>query len=391
MAQRRRTRSATRVPLTELTQRAVGTIAGMALQLTMLAVAVAFLVFFGQRFGLFGDEISLAVTSAANLTPGEARSVELFTLLPKDAIRSIDDPDFVTAADVTLAASTPIIGVAVGSDARAYPLAVLASHEIVNDIVGGRPLAVTYCPLCLTGIVFDRHVEGTVVEFGVSGKLLMNVLVMYDRQTDSLWSQILGESIEGQRKGAKLEVVDSLQTTWGTWRQLHPATLVLASDIRSDSYAGYYQNNDSGVHGNFVDDDRLPPKSIVVGAVVGSSPRAYPLALGAEFSVVNDLLEDVPLLAVFAPDGLTGLLYDRRVDGRTLTFTDAGPEAALELIDQETESRWNRLTGEATAGPLRGAILQRIPATTSFWFGWRDFFPRTTVFGIDVGLAPGQS
>jgi hypothetical protein len=391
MAQRRRTRSANRMPLTELTQRAVGTIAGMALQLTMLAVAVAFLVFFGQRFGLFGDEISLAVTSTANLTPGEARNVELFTLLPKDAIRSIDDPNFVTAADVTLAASTPIIGVAVGSDARAYPLAVLASHEIVNDIVGGRPLAVTYCPLCLTGIVFDRHVEGTVVEFGVSGKLLMNVLVMYDRQTDSLWSQILGESIEGQRKGAKLEVVDSLQTTWGTWRQLHPATLVLASDIRSDSYAGYYQNNDSGVHGNFVDDDRLPAKSIVVGAVVGSSPRAYPLALGADFSVVNDVLEDVPLLAVFAPDGLTGLLYDRRIDGRPLTFSDAGPQAALEMIDQETESRWNRLTGEAIAGPLRGNVLQRIPATTSFWFGWRDFFPRTTVFGIDAGQPPDSS
>jgi hypothetical protein len=379
------------VPLHELTQRAFGTIAGMALQLTMLAVGVAFLVFFGQRFGLFGDGISLAATSAANLAPGEARDVELFTLLPKDAISSIDDPKFVAADGVAMAASTPVIGVAVGSDARAYPLPVLASHEIVNDIVGGRPLAVTYCPLCLTGIVFDRHVEGSVVEFGVSGKLLMNVLVMYDRQTDSLWSQILGESIDGQRKGTKLEVFDSLQTTWGTWRQLHPNTLVLDSDIRSDSYASYYQNNDSGVHGNFVDDDRLPPKSIVVGAVVGSSPRAYPLALGAEFSVVNDLLEDVPLLAVFAPDGLTGLLYDRRVDGRALTFRDAGPQAALELIDQETESRWNRLTGEATAGPLRGTVLQRIPATTSFWFGWRDFFPRTTVFGVDVGLDPSQS
>jgi hypothetical protein len=379
------------VPLIEVARRAVGTVAGMGLQLSMLAIVVAFLVFFGQRFGLFGDEISLAATSAANLTPGEARNVELFTLLPKDAIRSIDDPDFVAADSVTLAASTPVIGIAVGSDARAYPLPVLASHEIVNDIVGGRPLAITYCPLCLTGIVFDRHVDGAVVEFGVSGKLLMNVLVMYDRETDSLWSQILGESIDGSRKGTKLEVVDSLQTTWGTWRQLHPTTLVLESDIRFDSYAGYYQNNDSGVHGNFVDDDRLPDKTIVVGAVVGSSPRAYPLALGAEFSVINDVLEDVPLLAVFAPDGLTGLLYDRRVDGRVLTFTDAGPQAALEIIDQETESRWNRLTGEATAGPLRGSVLQRVPATTSFWFGWRDFFPRTTIFGIDAGLPPSPS
>jgi len=378
------------VSLMKVARRAVGTIAGMTPQLALLALSVAAIIFFGQRFGLFGDEIALATTSVANLTDGQPRDVELFTLLPKDAIRSIDDPNFVSAADITLSASTPVIGVAIGSDARAYPLAVLASHEIVNDIVGGRPLAVTYCPLCLTGIVFDRHVAGAVVEFGVSGKLLMNVLVMYDRQSDSLWSQILGEAIAGEHKGVQLEVVDSLQTTWGTWRQLYPATLVLQSDIRADSYAGYYQNNDSGVHGDFVTDDRLPPKSIVLGAVVGRSPRAYPLALGAEFSVVNDLLEDVPVLAVFAPDGLTGLLYDRRIDGRPLTFRDAGPQAPLDIIDQETESRWNRLTGEATAGPLRGTVLRRIPATTSFWFGWRDFFPRTTVYGIDAGPLFGQ-
>ncbi|MEE9278216.1 MAG: DUF3179 domain-containing protein [Dehalococcoidia bacterium] len=371
--------------LAQAVRRILGTLAAMAPQLAVFALAIAAFVFFSQRFGYFGDAISLPPTSAANLVPGETRRVELFTLLPKDAIRSIDDPNFVAASEASLSPVTPVIGVRIGDDARAYPLAVLSSHEIVNDFVGGRAIAVTYCPLCLTGIVFDRHVDGKVVEFGVSGKLLMNVLVMYDRDSDSLWSQILGESIDGARKGTKLTVVDSLQTTWATWRALNPNTLVLKSSIRGDSYASYYRNNSSGVHGGFVDDDRLPAKSVVIGVVIGGTARAYPLASSLEQSVINDNVAGRPLLTVFAPDGVTGLIYDRHVNGRLLTFDEVGTDAPLEMTDRETGSRWNRLTGEALSGPLQGAVLNRIPATNSFWFGWRDFYPNTSVYGLDSG------
>ena len=339
----------------------VGTVWSMILPLVLLAFLVAFVVFVGQRFGFFGDDIALPGSSVANLAPGEQRDVELFTLLPRDA--------------------------------RAYPLPVLAGHEIVNDFVGGQPVAVTYCPLCLTGIVFDRHVDGRVVEFGVSGKLLMNDLVMYDRGMDSLWSQILGEAITGDQRGRTLAVIDSLQTTWGVWLELHPNTLVLDNDIGADRYQSYYASDDSGVHGDFVQDDRLPDKAVVLGVVVNGAPRAYPLALAREAPVINDVLGEQPVLTVFVPDGTTGLIYRRVLGeappgsplgpGEVLSFHTAQPDS-FTMTDDQTGSVWNRLTGEAERGPLAGAVLERLPATTSFWFGWRDFFPRTGVYGIDA-------
>ena len=370
----------------------VGTVWSMILPLTLAALLVAFIVFFGQRFGFFGDAIALPETSLANLTPGEQREVELFTLLPRDAIPSIDDPSFVRATEVSLPSSLPIIGVAVGGDARAYPLPVLAGHEVVNDFVGGQPLAVTYCPLCLTGIVFDRHVDGRIVEFGVSGKLLMNDLVMYDRETESLWSQILGEAITGDQRGQTLAVVESLQTTWGVWQVLHPNSLVLDNDVGSDQYQSYYASGDSGVHGDFVQDDRLPDKAVVLGVVIEGAPRAYPLALAVEAPVINDVLGEQAILAVFVPDGRTGLAYRRvLVDapagspiaaGTALTFRTERADSFV-MTDEETGSVWNRLSGTAEEGPLVGAVLERVPTTTSFWFGWRDFFPRTGVYGVD--------
>ena len=377
----------------------LGTLWGMALPLVLLALLVAFVVFFGQRFGFFGDEISLPGTSLANLAADDAREVELFTLLPKDGIPSIDDPDFLPGRDAALPSGLPVIGVAVGSDARAYPLPVLASHEIVNDTVGGLPVAVTYCPLCLTEIVFERQIDGKVVEFGVSGKLLMNDLVMYDRDTDSLWSQILGEGLTGTHRGRTLTAVESLQTTWGIWSQLHPTSLVLDNTIRADSYASYYVSGDSGVHGDFVDDDRLPDKAVVVGVVVNGEPRAYPIALSREEPLINDVLGGEAILTAFVPDGATGVVYRRLLatapagagvaPGTVLRFTTETPES-FTMTDVETGSVWNRLTGEAESGPLAGARLERLPATTSFWFGWRDFFPRTSVHGVDAEFGGGE-
>ena len=297
-----------------------GTVLSMWVQLLFAALVVAFVVFFGQRFGFFGDSIRLAPTSAANVDAGNPREVELFTLLPKDAILSIDEPQFIRAGEAEWSSSTQVIGIEVEGDARAYPLPVLAAREIVNDVVCGRPVAVTYCPLCLTGLVFDRTLDGQVVEFGVSGKLLMNVLVMYDRETGSLWSQILREGLTGPNKGRTLTVVDSLQTTWATWKRLHPDTLILDVDPRNDGYASYYRNADAGVLGDFVQDDRLPTKVVVVGIVVGRTPRAYPLPEAGHGGVVNDVIERTPVAVVFGDDGVTGVVYHRRLGDQLLTF-----------------------------------------------------------------------
>jgi hypothetical protein len=123
----------------------------------------------------------------------------------RDGIPSIDNPKFVSAQDAKLQDSELVLGLKINGDIRAYPLQVLVWHEIVNDEVGGVPVAVTYCPLCFTNQVFKRTIDGQTVEFGTSGKLYNSNLVMYDRTSESLWSQALGQAIAGDHSGKKLE------------------------------------------------------------------------------------------------------------------------------------------------------------------------------------------
>lgn len=231
----------------------LGTVAGLAPALVVIAIVVLAVFFFGQRLRLFGQEITLAPDSLANLRPGEPRDVSLYTLLPKDAIRSIDDPHLISAAAAEPHMADPefVIGLSINGDARAYPVNVLSRHETVNDIVGGVPIVVTYCPLCYSGIVFDRRVGEQVLEFGVSGKMVMNDLVMYDRQTSSLWQQMLGEGISGKHKGARLAALPATQTTWGQWRITRPDTHVLDKEggYASDAYSDYYSTGAEGVLG----------------------------------------------------------------------------------------------------------------------------------------------
>jgi hypothetical protein len=150
-------------------------------------------------------------------------------VLPKDAIPAIDEPVFVDADQEDFMRDDElIIGVASGGEAKAYSTWLLDGHEIVNDHIGSTPIAVTWCPLCFTGIVYIRSDGVRELTFGVSGRLWRENLVMYDRQTNSWWSQASGRAIEGRRRGAELRVFDSDMMTWAQWRDLHPGTLVLS-------------------------------------------------------------------------------------------------------------------------------------------------------------------
>ena len=147
---------------------------------------------------------------------------------PKDGIPSIDRPVFKPAKDDTeLAANAPVIGLEINGDARAYPLRVLMWHEIVNDTVGGKPVTVTYCPLCNAAIVFDRTVNGRILDFGTTGKLRNSDLVMYDRQTESWWQQFTGEAIVGAQLGTELTIVPSRLESFAQFRARHPDGKVL--------------------------------------------------------------------------------------------------------------------------------------------------------------------
>lgn len=232
--------------------------------------------------------------------------------------------------------------------------------------------------------MYDRHIEGREFTFGVSGKLIRNVLVMYDRETESYWSQLLGEAVEGEMVGAKLEFLPSWMTTWEQWQEMHPDSLALdkfGSSSSRDTYASYYASDSAGVIGEMHLDDRLYTKEFVIGVALDDEPVAYPFSVLNEETVVNDTVGDSAVVVVFDPATANGVVYSREVDGQTLTFDSA--ELPLQLIDAETATLWDAFTGEAISGPLSGSRLDRVKSTRSFWFGWSDFYPKTRLYGLE--------
>jgi hypothetical protein len=225
-------------------------------------------------------------------------------------------------------------------------------------------------------------VDGEVLEFGVSGKLIMNVLVMYDRQTDSLWSQLLGAAIDGPLAGKELTFLPAWQTTWGEWKSRHPETLALVKGYSGnlDPYNSYYISGSAGVIGETRQDNRLNTKQFVIGVEANGAAMAFPFSALSADPVVNAEVGSSSVLVVFDAENASGVAFSRVIGDRTLTFEDAGGSG---LVDLETRSTWERFSGEATEGPLAGARLERVKSTTSFWFGWKDFHPNTEVYGVD--------
>ena len=238
--------------------------------------------------------------------------------------------------------------------------------------------------MCFTGIVYAREIDNTTHTFGVSGKLIMNALVMYDHQTDTLWSQFLSRGVKGSLANTSLEIVPALQTTWQRWLELHPATKVLdkGGTYRTDSYEGYYRGGSAGILGESHKDDRLARKELVLGLDLEGTAKAYPFRVIAQAGVVNDLFDGIPVLVTFDPISESGAVFDRRLEGRTLTFDPVAPTGdGLPLLrDQETGSTWQGLTGRAIDGPLEGTALRRLPSHYSFWFAWSDFHPNTDLY-----------
>ena len=278
----------------------------------------------------------------------------------------------------------PVMGVEINGDARAYPVRILSLHEIVNDVVGGQPIAVTWCPLCYTAITFNRVLDRELT-FGASGYLFHNNLVMYDHQSNTLWSQVLGEGIKGAYRTERLEIIPSVLTTWAAWKQTYPETKVLsaiqmgmlAEDV-IDPYAGYYTSGAPGLGGQEELDERLLPKALVVGLRAAKIARAYALVDIITAGVINDQIDLLPVLLVYNVDFQTVFTYDRRVGERTLVFSldeDTG-----NLRDIETDTVWDAKSGVALAGELKGETLVRLSAPLVFWFAWSDIHKGTELY-----------
>ncbi|MFC7080789.1 DUF3179 domain-containing protein [Halorussus caseinilyticus] len=294
---------------------------------------------------------------------------------PKDGIPSIDDPKFRSAenADEDLRDADVVFGLVRNGEAKAYPQKILVHHEITNDAVGGEPVAVTYCPLTGTAMGFRRG-ETT---FGVSGKLLNNNLVMYDRETDSRWPQVLGTAISGAFEGESLREFRLVWTTWKRWKQAHPETRVLSEEtgyVRNygqDPYGSYVPNpsgyyvRDSTLFPPLRSDGRLPNKRVVAGARTGAGRIAFDKSALREAGLLSGSVGDTPHLAVYDAELDAAYVY-RNPDGASFDYEDG-----------------RAVAGDGTRHDPADLPLLGVYAFDAMWFAWAGFYPST-------GLVTGE-
>ncbi len=357
---------------------------------TGIAVIVVIAIISSTQFFSSGDE-NVIITQIADdgvmTTNGQKHIIPLEKIKsggpPKDGIPSIDTPEFTEASqEYHVSDSDTVLGLEINGDVRAYPLSILVWHEIVNDNVGGVPVAVTYCPLCFTNQVFERVIDGQEVEFGTSGKLYNSNLVMYDRLTNSYWSQALGKAIVGELAGYELSTIPFDVIRWGDWKSLHPDSVVLTTNtghIRAygvDPYGNYYTETRILFPVENTD-DRMHPKEIILGFNDGDVYKAYKQQDVESAVIINDQINNNPIFLVsLYPENARA--FERTVDGKVLEFFFKDES----IIDKETNSEWN-YDGVAISGALVGTELNRIPFNPGFWFEWIAFHPDTDVY---VGL-----
>lgn len=290
---------------------------------------------------------------------------------PKDGIPSIDEPSFwdAEAADSELDDRDVVFGLVHNGEVKAYPQKVLVQHEITNDVVGDEPVAVTYCPLTATAMGFRRG-ETT---FGVSGDLLNNNLVMYDRETDSRWPQILGTAISGEFKRESLQEFRLVWTRWEDWKAAHPDTAVLSTDTgyarnyNRDPYGSYvpdragYYIQDSTLFPRLTDDDTFPAKHIVIGARTPDGAVAFEKDALREKGLLSGTLGRTPHVAVYDPEIDTAYVY-QNPDGASFSYEDG--QAVAE---------------DGTSHDPADLPLDRVYAFDAMWFAWSGFYPSTQV------------
>lgn len=325
-------------------------------------VAVALLVF------LLGIATLLPFSCTANagnyngfsVIPSDIPITEIIHGGPgRDGIPAIDEPTFTAVGEErAIRPSDLVVGVVIDNEAKAYPLNILNWHEIVNDSIAGIPIAVTYCPLCRSGIVFNATIEHRsfteekqVLSFGVSGLLYNNNLLFYDRETESLWSQVNGRAVTGKLIGTKLLYIPSVITSWSKWSSEYPDTVVMVPgegmnrDYFTNPYADYEKTEKIIFPVNKKIDDTLPNKELVAGVVLPNHEgnKAYPFSLLEKMnergeSSFIDSINGIPVTVVWDDEGKEARVYD-----------------------------------------FQGATL---PTITMYWFSWNLFYPDSEVYKL---------
>lgn len=284
-----------------------------------------------------------------------------------------------------------VIGIFGEETTRAYPIRLLNWHEVVNDTVDGEPLVITYCPLCASGMVATRRIAGEETVFGVSGLLWLGNLVMYDRETQTLWWQLAATAIQGEHWGATLDRHPSTFTTWADWRDSHPETEVLLPppesrtvladvlDMHDIEETSDYTVDPYAVFGSpGVDEDSSHPFTLVIGVAIDGDAIAYPLPEVEDAGLIHDTVGDTPVV-VANVDQRTLVAYVRtRAD-------DQREPLQFERVDehhvQGGDTTWELTTGQAVDGQYEGEQLERANDLEPLLLGpWEDAYPDTSVY-----------
>jgi hypothetical protein len=307
----------------------------------------------------------------------------------RDGIPALTNPRTVAAAagDAFLGPTSLVLGVTFGGEARAYPHNVLWWHEIVNDVVGGRPIALSYCPLTGSGMVYDPVIGGQTLSFGVSGLLFDNNLVLFDRATESLWPQMRVEGICGSFTRTVPTLLPVAQSTWAAWKAPHPGTTVVSFDqgvsrnYNQYPYGTYDRVSDTSLlfPQSFVD-PRRPPKELVLGIRQGAAAKAWAYGTLGERSAVNDAVGDRAVVVVYDAEAQMAVAFSRDIAGGLLSFDVVEDRAfPFHLRDAETGTLWD-LTGAAVSGPRAGARFDPVATYSAMWFAWAAFNRNTELF-----------
>ena len=337
-------------------------------------------------------------------TDWSKHSIEYHDLLsggpPRDGIPPIDQPKFIEnqLAAQWLKPNDPVIALEINGDARAYPLQILTWHEIINDVVGEIAVTITFCLLCNSAIVFKRNHQGITYDFGTSGLLRHSDLVMYDRQTESLWQQFTGEAIVGVMTGEQLMMIPSGLIGFEQFQAAYPAGKILSKET------GYFREYGRNPYPGYDDirnnpflfrdplDERLPAMARVVTVSDGKYHNAYPVELLEKLGVIHHQLGNQAVV-IFHQDGVSSALDTTRIAngddvGATGVFVPLVGKQELTFIkerrfvDEQTGSHWN-IVGQAILGPLKGKQLERLVHADQFWFSWGAFRPDTLIYQVD--------
>jgi len=292
--------------------------------------------------------------------------------VPVDGIPSLDNPDLIAASEADYLLDDDLVfGVEINGDARAYPLRIMGWHEMFNEVIGGVPVALAYCTLCGSGILFETQVEGREEPFvfGSSGLLYRSNKLMFDRQTDSLWNQFTGQPVVGPLVGSgiELKIRPVAITSWAKWRDRHPGTKVLSIETGHNRdygsgvvYNDYFASPDLMFPAR-VDETQAKQKDYVYGIRDFAASKAWPISAFEGGAVINDIIGNREIVLIGDAATRTVRAYDR--GGRTFMADGDGLKT--------DEGAW-QIGEEALTGP-NGDRLPRVPGHIAYWFAWDGY------------------